>query len=163
MKLISESVKIKILNSKRVMTVFEIITVGYPFCGFKIIAGLTLSQAHTSGMVLVLLGITDLLINTLNLAGLIVVKRRLFHACTISQILSIFKRTPLRPNEIRENLGNSLDLFLSFLLVVFMIAAGKIPTLSQGHLHLWNLSVILNVLGAGLIRLKSSLFDYLNS
>ena len=56
-----------------------------------------------------------------------------------------------------QDLGNSLDVFLSFSIVAFMIAGNHLKEIPSEHMTVWNLSVILNVLGAGLGRVKDSL------
>lgn len=136
----------------------EVITVGFPFCGFKILSGLV-AQAHPNttiqvlGLVMLGLGIFDLMINLINFLGLMIWRRRLLEACTFSLLLKKFFTN--------SDLGNSLDVLLSFVLVALMIAFGKLAELSAQQLFIWNLCVIFNVLGAGLNRFGHSIKSHL--
>jgi hypothetical protein len=128
----------------------EVLTIGLPFCGFKVLAGLSLAGAL--GMVLVALGVIDALINLINLVGLLILRRRPLSACLFAVVLSW-----RRPLHTWRDLGNSVDVLLSFSLVAFMIAASRLGSLSTQQLAVWNACVILNVLGAGLGRFGQSL------
>lgn len=132
----------------RWLELMEVVTVGLPFCGFKIVVGLTClaNGATTAGRALVALGVIDLVINALNAVTLLALGRRTWAACTFSVL------TPAR-----RDLGNALDTMFSFSLVAVMIGGGHIASLSPPHLTAWNGCVIVNVLGAGLGRLGQSL------
>jgi hypothetical protein len=134
------------------MHIIEILTIGLPFCSFKIITGL-LCGAHW----LTILGLVDLVINLLNLMSLMILKRRLMDACLLSLVIRKIKRPELDVKPMWQDLGNSLDVFLSFSIVAFMIAGNHLKEIPSDHMTVWNLSVILNVLGAGLGRVKDSL------
>jgi hypothetical protein len=127
------------------MQFLEVLTIGIPFCVFKILTGLFYGQQW-----LVALGVLDAAINLVNMIGIIFFKRRLLSACLLSLIVSSFKRH-------WEDLGNSLDVALAFCLVALMIAYGNLGKLPQNHLTYWNISVVFNVLGAGLSRITSSI------
>jgi hypothetical protein len=131
---------------------FEILTVGLPFCAFKLIAGAALSQDW-----LTFWGIADTLINSLNLVWLFVKRRRLTEVCLLSLLVRIVRR-PAREQMARwQDLGAAGDMFLSFAIVAFMLGGGYLPALPAWQLQLWNLSVIFNVLGAGSMRLSASI------
>lgn len=143
------------------MDLLEVLTVGLPFCGFKVLAGLSLAGSAAAwalkplGAFLVGLGILDGLINGANLAGLLVQGRRPMAECSLAFALRPFGG-PSRPAEKWRDLGNSLDVLLSFALVALMIGAGRLRSLPPGRLTAWNACVILNVLGAGLGRFGDS-------
>jgi len=118
--------------------------VGLPFCAFKILTGLTLGRA---GWALIALGVLDLVINVVNLVALLFNRPRVLGVCLIAILLG-------RP---REDLGTSIDMLLSFALVALMIGFGWLAVLDPTELAVWNISVILNVLGAGFGRLFLSL------
>ena len=134
------------------MEILEILTVGLPFCAFKIVGGLTFHQNW-----LILLGIADFLINILNLFSVLLHKSRLLDACTLSFLIRKSKNPPKDQLVKWQDLGNSFDIVLSFLLVAIMIAGNFIKTLNPILLMTWNVSVIFNVFGAGLSRLTHSL------
>ncbi|MCR4295896.1 MAG: hypothetical protein NUW21_10200 [Elusimicrobia bacterium] len=133
----------------------EVLTVGLPFCGFKIIAGLSLGGA---GWLLVGLGVIDALINAINLAGLLAYRTRPMSACTLALATYPFRGTGGSPQK-WVDLGNSLDVLLAFALVALMIGFGRLGALPAERLAVWNACVILNVLGAGLARFGASVRD----
>ena len=137
-----------------IAAVFEILTVGLPFCAFKLIAGIALSQDWLTAW-----GIADTLINTINLVWLLTARRRVTEVCLLSLLVRLLRR-PAREHMARwQDLGAAGDMFLSFAIVAFMLGCGFLPGLPAWHLKAWNLSVILNVLGAGSMRLSQSLAD----
>ena len=141
--------------SRRV-ELLEVLTIGLPFCGFKVIGGLSVVGVSPLGWLLVGLGVIDALINLANLVGLLARGRRPFAACTFAVALSPLSKRG-RPVHTWRDLGNSLDVLLSFSLVAFMIADARLGALPSQQLATWNACVILNVLGAGLGRFGQSL------
>ncbi|GAB4422651.1 MAG: hypothetical protein OHK0011_01850 [Turneriella sp.] len=131
---------------------FEILTVGLPFCAFKLIAGVALSQDWLTAW-----GIADTFINSLNFAWLIFARKRLTEVCLLSLLMRLVRRPAADQLARWQDLGAAGDMFLSFAIVAFMLGGGFLPGLPKLHLQIWNLSVILNVLGAGSIRLSQSL------
>lgn len=135
------------------MELLEILTVGLPFCGFKILAGL--SFGGPAGHLLVALGSVDAAVNAVNLAGLLADKRRPLAVCALAMAAGAFPGAA--PLAKRRELGASLDVLLSFLLVALMIGLGRLNALPPSRLKAWSACVILNVLGAGLGRFGASL------
>lgn len=134
------------------MLALEVLTVGFPFCGFKALAGaLALASAHPAvralGAALTALGAADAAINAANLAALAFRRRRAMAACALSAAL---------PARLRD-VGDSLDTVLAFTLVAVVIGGGLLPGLTPREMLAWNACVVLNVLGAGLLRLGASL------
>ena len=137
--------------------IFEVITVGLPFCLFKVLSGLYLAQYWLIG-----LGLIDTLINLANLFSLLVTKNRMMDACLFSFIVRLFKK-PLDETKWRwQQFGNSLDVLLSFSIVALMIGGGYLAKLSPSHLNTWNIAVILNVLGAGMSQVTNSIRNLKN-
>jgi len=141
------------------MQIFEVLAIGLPFCAFKIIAGLYfLPDLPGVGGGLLLLGLADLVINLVNLGALVVQGRRLWDACLLS-----FLTRRLRGHSQRawawRNLGLSIDVLLAMALVAYMIGTNAFPEFPRVQLIVWNTSVILNVLGAGFMRLGESWHD----
>jgi hypothetical protein len=148
-------------DSKR-MDLLEVLTVGLPFCGFKVLAGLSLAgpaallPARPLGVLLIGLGALDAVVNGVNLAGLILAGRRPLAACSFALATGLLRK-PSSPLQKWHELGNSLDVLLSFALVALMIGAGRLRGMPPDRLAVWNACVILNVLGAGLGRFGASL------
>ena len=135
-----------------IMQFIEILTIGLPFCAFKIITGL-LFRFHW----LTILGMMDLVINVTNLISLVIAKKRFTDACLLSLFIRKIKRPSIDTKPLWQDLGNSLDVLLSFSIVAIMIAGNHLKEIPTEHMLLWNISVILNVFGAGLSRVKDSL------
>ena len=134
------------------MQCLEIITIGLPFCVFKIVSGLFFHQYWLVG-----LGIVDSFINMINLVFLILQRKRIFDACLLSLLVRLIKKPSDQLKSQWEDLGNSIDVLLSFSLVAYVIGGGFIKQLPLTHLSIWNISVILNVFGAGSSRLTTSI------
>jgi hypothetical protein len=132
----------------------EILTVGLPFCAFKIITGLFFDQHWLTAI-----GLIDLVINLMNLLSLVFLKKRIFDACFLSFITRSLKKPKPQAKPLWQDLGNSLDVLISFTLVAFMIGGGFIPLMPANHLSIWNMAVILNVFGAGYGRFMGSLHN----
>jgi hypothetical protein len=139
------------------MRYLEIITIGLPFCAFKMICGLYLSFP-----LLTILGGIDILINLTNFITLLFLKRTFLDACFLSFIVRTFKRPALDQKSTWQDLGNSLDVLLSFSLVAYIIGSGDIKKFSPSLSQVWNISVILNVLGAGSSRMANSIKNIKN-
>lgn len=130
----------------------ELTTIGFPFCVFKIVTGLHLHQYW-----LVALGALDLIINLTNLCWVILTKKRLLDACTFSFIVRFIKKPPVQIKYKWQDIGNAIDVVLSFTLVAYMIGSAAIVLVPKWQLQLWNISVVFNVFGAGYSRLSDSI------
>jgi hypothetical protein len=123
----------------------EIVTVGIPFCAFKLLTGLLLLESVAPvGYALLVLGAIDLVLNTVNLVALVVAQRRVSAVCLAELAFR------------KSDLGLAVDVFVSFGLVALVIGAGLLPHAPAWALPLWNLAVVLNVLGAGVGRLLAA-------
>lgn len=129
----------------------EIITVGLPFCVFKLVSGMIFHQYW-----LVALGIIDLLINLVNLVSSIFFKKRVLDTCVLSFLVHKIKKPQADIRSLWLDLGNASDVFLSFALVAIVVGGGFILQMTPEQLWYWNLSVVLNVCGAGYGRLVGS-------
>ncbi len=138
----------------RWLELMEVVTVGLPFCGFKLVAGFTCGDSVV-GWLLVALGAVDVVLNLANAVTLLSVGRRSLAACTFALLTSAVLSS--RSREARLDVGNAVDTLFSFTLVAGMIGGGFIGTLPASQLQAWNVCVIINVLGAGLGRLGQSL------
>lgn len=142
------------------MQILEVLTVGFPFCVFKILAGVRALERFPNWWLpagaLIALGALDLLLNLVNLAGLVFYKRRLCDACVFAMAARLFKPSE-SPDWTWQDLGNSLDVLLAMSIVAVMIGTRAFSSFPPAQLALWNACVILDVLGAGLSRFGSSL------
>ena len=131
------------------LALLELVTVGLPFCAFKILTGVIAVQWSPAGYALIALGIIDLVLNTVNLIALVALRRRIGSVCLVELVLRRFAR--------RAEVGLAIDVFVSFALVALVVGLGWIALIPAAVLPLWNLAVVLNVLGAGVGRLFSAL------
>lgn len=142
------------------MPLLEVVTVGLPFCVFKLLTGLWLLDGGPAvrflGFALFALGALDLVINTVNLVSLALLRRRALEPCLFAMLASALR--PRRdPVWTWQDLGNSLDVLLAMSIVAYMIAVQAGASFPEGRRHLWNACVILDVMGAGLSRFGGSL------
>jgi hypothetical protein len=134
------------------MLLIEIFTVGFPFCAFKIVGGILFAQDW-----LFALGLVDVFFNAVNFFSLLILKKRLLDTCFLSFLVRLIKKPRPGRKTKWEDFGNSLDVLFSFLLVAYVIGGGFIPKLTPQHLSIWNMAVILNVIGAGSGRMSASI------
>lgn len=139
----------------RALHLLEIATVGFPFCAFKLLTGGVLTSIPAwrgLGALLIALGMVDLVLNAANFALSLVGRDSPVPLCTAQWIVDRARGS--RP---WRELGLSVDAMVSFTLVASMIGFGLLGQLSRADLGVWNVSVVLNVLGAGLGRLAETL------
>jgi hypothetical protein len=125
----------------------EILTVGLPFCVFKLLTGaiaLSTPSLAPLGYALLALGVVDGALNVVNLVALLVARRRVSGLCLADVALG-------------GELGLAVDVFLSFGLVAIVIGFGLLLRIPPWALPIWNIAVVLNVLGAGIGRLFTAL------
>ena len=137
----------------RFFALLEILTVGFPFCAFKILMGNLLRNVSGSlaiGWLLMLLGVADVLFNTGNAFSLLLAKKRSLSTCALD---FVFKKITPRAVE----LGTALDVMLSFTLVAAMVGFDLFHLLPHAALSVWTSCVVLNVLGAGVARLGQAI------
>ncbi|MFI5360339.1 MAG: hypothetical protein ACHQ49_00095 [Elusimicrobiota bacterium] len=136
----------------------EVLSVGLPFCVFKIAAGAALRPGAwgAAGLGLIALGGVDLLFNGANFAGLVLLRRRVLDACFLSFGARLLLAPARKSRRRLQDFGNSLDVLISFSLVAYMVGAGRLKELPPQLLAFWNAAVVLNVLGAGLGRFTES-------
>ena len=144
---------------------FEVVTVGLPFSTFKLVVGTHLIAATLLGWPLLALGVVDLVMNAGNAVGLVVRGRPFLPLCLLHgvarRVASSSSSSPSSSpssssslsTERHGELGLAVDMALAVVLVAGMIALGQIGQLSSTALSWWNGAVILNVLGAGALRL----------
>jgi hypothetical protein len=132
----------------------EVITVGLPFCVFKLLSGMLAIAAPAwapIGWLLLAMGTADAIMNAANLIALPVARRRVAGICVLDVSL---RRLSARHG---GDLGLALDVFVSFALVAIAVGFGLLAMLPPWGLAAWNAAVVLNVLGAGTGRLVGAL------
>lgn len=135
----------------------ENLTVGLPFCVFKLTFGLFLVGqpgpiTTIAGGALIALGVADTVLNGINLVSLASRRRRSVPICTATFLVA---RT--RHHARADGLGTAIDMLLSFTLVAAAVGGGLLPEFDAAALTIWNVAVVVNVLGAGLLRVGAAL------
>jgi|GEM_PF-1357624 len=130
----------------------DIVTIGLPFAAFKILAGIALQGIsgdanNPMGWILIVWGIIDFIINMVNLISLTAAGKKITTTCTMSFIF----------RSASEEVGAALDVMMSCTLVAIMVGGNLLKYLTPSQLNIWSLSVVLNVLGAGISRIKASI------
>lgn len=145
----------RFLPRPRTTEFIEIVTVGLPFCAFKLISGaylVTRTSYAVMGWALIALGLADAAFNVLNAATVAFTSRRRLPVCSVQAATLLLTESPRA-----ADIGTALDTLLSFSLVASMIAGSALPALTPSFATAWNVAVILNVLGAGALRVFSAL------
>ena len=136
-------------RNEKTAAILEIITVGLPFCTFKLLAGVLLGRWGVPFFALCAL---DLVCNLGNLVSVPLVGRRVFPVCTVNLLLQCLGRR----GQAWQEMASAVDLFLSFAIVAIVIGAGFLKRFSPVEMCAWNVAVIANVLGAGLFQINQA-------
>jgi hypothetical protein len=138
----------------------EVLSVGFPFCVFKLAAGAVFRSRGgawaLAGQALLALGAVDLVFNAANFAGLVLIRRRVLDACFLSFAARSLSGAARKSRWTLSDFGNSLDVLISFSLVAYLVGAGRLKDLPPSLSGYWSAAVVLNVLGAGLLRFTES-------
>lgn len=117
---------------------------GLPFCVFKLLTGwILVDPVAPLGYALLALGAVDAVLNMVNLVALLAAQRRAGPVCVAELAF--------------RDLGLAVDVFVSFGLVAIVIGAGWLSRAPAWAVPLWNIAVVLNVLGAGTGRLLGAI------
>lgn len=141
---------------ERFLSLFEIVTVGFPFCVFKLLTGhylLSRPGWMGVGVFLLALGVADALLNLVNFGGFALGRsERLVGICTIDQAIRFFQPRRAAWTEVAA----SADVLLSFILVAAMLGTMTLMELQLAERQIWTTCTVLNVLGAGFTRVLRS-------
>ena len=140
---------------RRLLSLLAVVTLGFPFGIFKVLCGRALLASRTGAVVgwpLVALGALDLLLNLISIPPLVSGRPARLGVCFLEHVaVRLAARTPAW-----REFGLALDAMISFALVAAMITLGLLARLSPLETRVWSACVVLNVLGAGLGRLATS-------
>ena len=135
---------------------FLSLTIGVPFCIYKMIFGISILRAAAAGgalfavagWLIIVWAIADLLMNTVySLQDLLHLKAR-FECCTLAQIGRFFSRPMV---------FLALDTLLSFSIVCLMLWTGWVATLSPYELVLWYVATTLNLVSLSVVSLYNEI------
>jgi len=135
---------------------FLSLTIGVPFCIYKMIFGISILRAAAAGgglfavagWLIIVWAIADLLMNTAySLQDLLHLKAR-FECCTLAQFGRFFSRPMV---------FLALDTLLSFSIICLMLWSGWIATLSPYEIVLWYVATTLNLVSLSVVSLYNEI------
>ena len=135
---------------------FLSLTIGVPFCIYKMIFGISILRAGAAGgslfamagWLIILWAIADLLMNTAySLQDLLHLKAR-FECCMLAQAGRFFSRPMV---------FLALDTLLSFSIICLMLWSGWIATLSPYEIVLWYVATTLNLVSLSVVSLYNEI------
>lgn len=147
------------MRTRPIGEIFAIVCVGFAFSAFKIILGqfLLTQKYNVLGVISIGWGIIDVVINLINLITLSVLKKRVIRVCLLNYIVGCtLSLLPFVKHQGPKDLGVALDVFVAFAIVAFMVGGGFLVQLTPTQGTVWDWSVVLNVLYAGVNRLIDS-------
>lgn len=151
--------KLKYLK-QNIFLILSILTIGFPFVGYKILAGSVISRlfegallANMAAVLFIVWGLIDLFLNTICLHA--VCYRGKLH-CSVC-LLSIISKKHSAMSKYRD-FGEALDIMLSFMIVSFVVWQNLFTLMDKAQVKLWNICTVVNVLGAGIARLGTAIF-----
>jgi hypothetical protein len=135
---------------------FLSLTIGVPFCIYKLIFGISILRAGeaggslftAAGGLIIIWAIADLVMNTIySLQDLLHLPAR-FECCTLAQIGRLFSRPMV---------FLALDTLLSFSIICLMLWSGWIATLSPFESVLWYVATTLNLVSLSVVSLYNEI------
>lgn len=151
------------IPKRNMMDQIAIVTIGFPFVSFKLLLGIAFFKLlyppfnYIVGVSLAAWSIIDLLINGLNLCMLLLRNRYCMNLCLLTCVFAAKKSEADDTALAWKDVGTASDVLLSFVLVAIMAGGDLFRYLSPWQLSLWSVSVVVNVLGAGVSRIILSL------
>jgi hypothetical protein len=135
---------------------FLSLTIGVPFCIYKMIFGISIlrtgaggeSLSAVAGLLIIVWAVADLVMNALySLQDLVHIPPR-FECCTLAQLGRYF---------CRPMVFLALDTLLSFSIICIMLWSGWIATLSPIEIPLWYAATTLNLVSLSVVSLYNEI------
>jgi len=152
-KIRSQEEKVEIENSFFLTPTFQAMTIGVPFCVFKLLFGLlalrTGEQAlsaslYAFGWLVIAWASVDLLMNLARVFFHLSGRTAPLEYCTIAQAGRLFKR---------PRLFLAIDTLISFSIICFVLWSGWIVSLSREESYLWYAATTLNLISISVVNL----------
>ena len=143
---------------KYIFPLLSILTIGFPFVGYKILAGILLFRMYDSffaaliAVIFVSWGIIDLFLNTISFYTLCWRGHNEYPVC----LFSVIARKNEKLSKWNDS-GEALDIMLSFCIVAWVVGNNLFPFMDGAQVKFWNICTVVNVLGAGIARLGASI------
>jgi hypothetical protein len=141
----------KIGDSIFLSPAFQALTIGVPFCVFKLIFGLLALRAGASSFVLCVFAgliiawaLADLIMNLVRIFFHLSGRVAPVEYCTIAQAGRLFKR---------PGLFLAIDTLFSFSIICFVLWSGWITQLSHQETYFWYAATTLNLISVSVVNI----------
>jgi cation transport ATPase len=130
---------------------FQALTIGVPFCMFKLIFGLLALRAGASSVILsvfawlvIAWALTDLIMNLARVYSHLSGREAPIEYCTIAQAGRLFKR---------PGLFLAIDTLISFSIICIVLWSGWITLLTRQELYVWYAATTLNLISVSVVNI----------
>ncbi len=144
---------------QNVFLILSILTIGFPFVGYKILGGIVISRLYQGSWIagalavlFIVWGLIDLFLNAVSLHAVSCRGNLNYPVCLLSVVS---KKHPVL-SKWRDS-GEALDIMLSFMIVAVVVGQNLFVFMDGAQVKLWNICTVVNVLGAGIARLGASI------
>lgn len=131
--------------------VFQALTIGIPFCIFKLIFGLLAWRMSSASVflcgfawLLILWALADLIMNLLRALYALAGRTSPVEYCTIAQAGRFFKK---------PQLFLAIDTLISFSIICFVLWSGWIKMLDCGESYIWYAATTLNLISVSVVNI----------
>lgn len=130
---------------------FQALTIGVPFCVFKLLLGLLALRTGASSVPLYILAwlfigwaLTDLIMNLARIYFHLSGRETPIEYCTIAQAGRLFKR---------PRLFLAIDTLISFSIICFVLWSGWITLFDRQESYFWYAATTLNLIGISVVNI----------
>jgi hypothetical protein len=130
---------------------FQALTIGIPFCGFKLLFGLLALRAGAASVPLCVFAwlvmvwaLADLIMNLVRIFFHLAGREAPIEYCTIAQAGRLFKR---------PRLFLAIDTLITFSIICFVLWSGWIAWLDRQESYFWYAATTLNLIGVSVVNI----------
>lgn len=137
--------------------ILAVLTIGFPFVGYKILAGVVIHRLYENpaadilALIFIVWGLIDLILNAICFHAVCWRGHTHYPFCLFSVIA---RRHPILSKW--DDAGEALDVMLSFTIVAWIVGQGLFSHMDGAQIKIWNICTVVNVLGAGISRLGAT-------
>ncbi len=131
--------------------VFQALTIGIPFCVFKMIFGLLAMRVSAASIFLcgfswlvILWALADLVMNLVHAFYHLIGRKPFVEYCAIAQAGRIFKK---------PQLFLAVDTLISFFIICFVLWSGWITLLGRAESYVWYAATTLNLISVSVVNI----------
>lgn len=127
-------------------SIFLALTIGFPFCAFKILCGLVAEREgfQLIGYILIAWGAVDLLLNFIRTFRALLKKPAVSEFCFLAIIGKLFNHAPM---------FLAIDTFLAFSIICLVLWSGWITKLNKTEILFWYVATSVNLLSVAIVQI----------